>query len=114
MPGLDELLEDIKKAVVNAKSLEITTAVGPINWDTAKQDYIPVTDASVKVMKTKIDLFDGDMVTQMDQEFATGGLQSLRDYHMKMQADGKDLIKKNVEALDALWSLVSKMLKKGG
>jgi hypothetical protein len=113
MAGLDEFLEDLKKAVLNAKTLEITTAVGPVNWDATKQDYVPAADASVKVMKTKIDLFDGDMVTQMDQEFATGGLQSLRDYHMKTQAEGKDIIKKNVEALEALFSLVSR-LKKGG
>ena len=111
MAVLDDFLESLKKAVVNLKTLEITTAVGPINWDATKQDYVPVTDASVKVMRTKIDLFEGDMVTQMDPEFATGGLQPLRDYHMKTQADGKDILKKNVEALEALFSLVRRLQK---
>lgn len=112
MPGFDDFLDDLKKAVVNAKTLEITTAVGPITWDAAKQDYVPVTDPTIKAMKTKIDLFEGDMVTQMDPEFATGTLQGLRDYHMKTQADGKDIIKKNVEALEALFGLMVR-LKKG-
>ncbi|HEX7836655.1 MAG TPA: hypothetical protein VF469_04280 [Kofleriaceae bacterium] len=113
MAGFEDLVEDIKKAVVNAKTLEITTAIGPISWDAAKQEYVPVADASVKAMKTKIDLFEGDMLTQMDQEFATGNLQALRDYHMKVQADGKDIIKNNLEALEALFSLVAR-IKKGG
>jgi hypothetical protein len=111
MAALDDFLESLKKAVVNLKTLEITTAVGPINWDATKQDYVPVADASVKVMRTKIDLFEGDMVTQMDPEFATGGLQALRDYHMKTQADGKDILKKNVEALEALFALVRRLQK---
>ena len=112
MPGFDDFLDDLKKAVVNAKTLEITTAVGPIAWDAAKQDYVAVADPTIKAMKTKIDLFEGDMVTQMDPEFATGALQGLRDYHMKTQADGKDIIKKNVEALEALFGLMVR-LKKG-
>lgn len=113
MAGFEDLVEDIKKAAVNAKTLEITTAIGPISWDAAKQEYVPVADASVKAMKTKIDLFEGDMLTQMDQEFATGNLQALRDYHLKVQADGQDIIKNNLEALEALFSLVAR-IKKGG
>jgi len=113
MAGFDDFLEDLKKAAVNAKTLEITTAVGPITWDAAKQDYVPIADPTIKAMKTKIDLFEGDMLTQMDPEFATGTLQNLRDYHLKTQADGKDIIKKNVEALEALFGLMLK-LKKGG
>jgi hypothetical protein len=113
MAGLDDFLEDLKKAVVNAKTLEITTAVGPITWDASKQDYIPVSDLTIKAMKTKIDLFEGDMMTQMDPEFATGTLQSLRDFHLKTQADGRDIIKQNVEALESLFSLATR-LKKGG
>jgi len=113
MPGFDDFVEDLKKAVVNTKTLEITTAVGPISWDVAKQEYVPTTDATVKVMKTKIDLFEGDILTQMDQEFVTGNLQSLRDFHAKTQGDGEGIIKRNVDALEALLALALK-LKKGG
>jgi hypothetical protein len=113
MAGLDDFLEDLKKAVVNAKTLEITTAVGPITWDATKQEYVPVADSTIKAMKTKIDLFEGDMTTHMDPEFATGALQGLRDYHLKTQSDGHDLIKKNVDALESLFGL-AKLLKKGG
>lgn len=113
MAGLDDFLEDLKKAIVNFKTLEITTAVGPITWDATKQEYVPVADSSIKAMKTKIDLFEGDMTTHMDPEFATGALQSLRDYHLKTQSDGHDLIKKNVDALESLVGL-TKLLKKGG
>lgn len=112
MAGLDDFLEDLKKAVVNAKTLEITTAVGPITWDATKQEYVPAADASIKAMKTKIDLFEGDMMTQMDPEFATGTLQNLRDYHLKTQSEGRDIIKQNVEALESLFGL-AKLLKKG-
>jgi hypothetical protein len=111
MPELDDFLNDLKKAVVNAKTLEITTAVGPITWDGTRQEYVPVADPSIKAMKTKIDLFEGDMLTQMDPEFATGTLQGLRDYHMKTQADGRDIIKKNIEALEALLGLVVRLRK---
>lgn len=112
MAGLDDFLEDLKKAVVNLKTLEITTAVGAITWDAAKQEYVPVADASIKAMKTKIDLFEGDVMTQMDPEFVTGTLQSLRDYHSKTQSEGRDIIKQNVEALESLFNL-AKLLKKG-
>jgi len=111
MAGFDDFVEDIKKAIVNMKSLEITTAVGPISWDVAKQDYVPTTDATVKAMKTKIDLFGGDITTQMDPDFATGGLQSVRDYHLKTQGDGNDIIKKNVEALEGLFELALRLKK---
>src|ERR1700704_1162728 len=98
MPGFDDFLEDLKKAVVNAKTLEITTAVGPITWDAAKQEYVPVADSTIKAMKTKI-----------DPEFATGALQNLRDFHQKTQADGRDIIKKNVEALESLFGLAMRL-----
>lgn len=113
MAGLDDFLEDLKKAVVNAKTLEITTVVGPITWDAAKQEYVPVADPTIKAMKTKIDLFEGDMMTQMDPEFATGSLQGLRDYHLKTQGEGRDIIKKNAEALESLFGLATRM-KQGG
>lgn len=109
MARFEDFLEDLKKAIVNAKTLEITTAVGPITWDAAKQEYVPVADATIKAMKTKIDLVEGDMTTQMDPEFATGALQGLRDYHLKVQTEGRDIIKKNLEALESLFNLAPRL-----
>jgi hypothetical protein len=47
----------------------------------------------------------------MDQDFATGGLQSVRDYHLKTQGDGTDIIKKNVEVLEGLFELALRLKK---
>lgn len=109
MARFEDFVEELKKAVVNAKTLEITTAVGPITWDATKQEYVPVADGTIKAMKTKIDLIEGDMMTQMDPEFATGALQGLRDFHLKVQSDGRDIIKKNVEALESLFTLANRL-----
>lgn len=104
MSTFETFLEDLKQAVINAKKLTITTAVGPIVWDDKTSKYKPVA-GPVRAMQTELDLLEGDKVTLMDQDFATGDLQALRDYHLKEQADSRALIKHNIEAIRALLNL---------
>ena len=60
-----------------------------------------------KVIHTRIDLLQGDVVTQMDEEFATGKYQSLRDYHASHEKQGNEIIQANIKTLKSLFELLT-------
>lgn len=104
--GLDEFLVEIKEAAVELKTLDIITAVGPLTWIDDKKKYMPVAGAPVKVMRTKLDIFEGDKTTWIDDAFVTGELAALREYHQKAEASGHEMFRQNLAALKGLFELV--------
>ena len=60
-------------------------------------------------MHTRIDLVDGDIKNTIHQDFVTGDLKSLRDFHEAQVHKGQEIVKNNVAALKALLELVVDM-----
>jgi hypothetical protein len=93
--GVNGSLPDkIFNAIENLVELSITTAVK--------------TGALTKSITTKINLLDGDITTEMDEEFVSGSYVSLREYHQQREDQGHAIIDGNVEALKSLIDLFYK------
>jgi len=102
--------QKLTNALENLAQLEIITAVGVVNFD-AKADrtarHLLAPDA--KIMRTSIDLLQGDITTQMDPAFTTGELQALRDFHGARELQGAAIIKANVDTLSQILSLALRL-----
>lgn len=112
MPEEQTLIEKLQTALAQLHRLEIVTVVGPIVCDSkrAGADRFSVPDgAGAKVMRTTIDLLQGDITTLVDPAFATGELQGLREYHSARERQGAQIIRDNVQALLEILTLHSRL-----
>lgn len=113
----DELFQKLASAADELIKLDIVTAVGPLKYQPGQdgsQDkgrYVPDGSMPTKVIHTRIDLLQGDVVTQMDEEFATGKYQSLRDYHASREKQGNEIIQANIKTLKSLFELLTQIKK---
>lgn len=112
-----ELWEKLQATADELVKLDIVTAVGPLKWQpgdaqkSEKGKYIPDGSVPTKVMHTRIDMLQGDIVTQMDEEFATGKFQALRSYHQDRELQGHNIIQANIQALKSLFDLLTQIKK---
>ena len=90
-------------AFENLVTLEIVTVVG--TYDTKTNQPGP----GGKMMRTRLNLLDGDKVTEIDPELATGSLASLREYHAQTERQGSDLIKANLETIERMLGLLERL-----
>lgn len=103
--NFQEFLGKVKDSIEKLSTLDIVTAVGPLKYDSVKKTYEAPESGAASVMRTRIDLLQGDITTQLDEEFATGRYQGLRDYHAAREKQGHELIKSNIETLRQLVEL---------
>lgn len=90
-------------AVENLVTLEIVTVVG--TYDAKTNQPGP----GAKMMRTRLNLLDGDKVTEIDPELATGSLASLREYHAQTEKQGNDIIKANLETIERMLGLLDRL-----
>lgn len=93
----------VLEALENLVTLKIVTVVG--TYDAKASQPGPGT----KMMRTRLNLLDGDRVTEIDPEFASGALAPLRDYHAQMEKQGNDIIKANIETIEKLIGMLAKL-----
>ena len=112
MPQEPTLIEKLQDALARLHRLEIVTVVGPVVCDSkrAGAERFSLPDGpGAKVMRTTIDLLQGDITTLIDPAFATGELQALREYHGARERQGAQIIRDNVQALLELLTLHSRL-----
>jgi hypothetical protein len=63
-------------------------------------------DGGERSMRTVIDLVDGDIENTIHQDFVSGELKGLRDFHEAQVHKGQEIIKNNIAALKAIFELV--------
>ena len=90
-------------AFENLVTLEIVTVVG--TYDSKANQPGP----GAKMMRTRLNLLDGDKVTEIDPDFATGPLASLRDFHAQVEKQGHDIIKANLETIEKMLGLLDRL-----
>ena len=104
--ALEELLDEIQKAIKEMVTLKITTIVGDVQQAGADG---PPTVANSKTMYTQIDLIQGDIVSMVDKafldEFAT-----LREKQQSREDQAQDIVHKNIEALKELGKFVKELI----
>lgn len=106
---IGDLYAKLEGSIENLVTLEIVTAVGPVKPTNRDAKGIKVqekTDDAAKLLRTSIDLLEGDITTEMDPAFVTGPYQELREFHKAREAQAIEIVKGNIEAVKALISLI--------
>ena len=94
-----KLLETAEKLV----TLEIVTVVGTYDGKTN------TPGPSSKMMRTRLNLLEGDKITEVDPEFVSGPFAPLRDFHAQAEKQSHDIIKGNIEAIEKMLSLLERL-----
>lgn len=105
---MDEFLAKLQSAVQKLVTLDIITVVGSVSYPPAEP---PVPVANAKMIRTRIDLFQGDITTEIDPAFISGDMAPLREYHTQREQQGATIVKQNIEAVEKLFDLVVKMVR---
>jgi hypothetical protein len=107
--SIGALYTKLESSLENLVTLEIVTAVGPVQPTTRDSNGVKIqatTDAGAKLLRTSIDLLQGDITTEMDPAFVTGPYQDLRQFHQAREAQAMEIVKGNIEAVKALVALI--------
>ena len=94
-------------AVDDLVTLQVTTCMGQV--DLAK---LPNLDKGLitkaKVIHTRIGLLDGDITTVIDEAFVPDDeIPKLRDFHEQRVTEGGAIVRRNIEAVKELLSMVA-------
>jgi uncharacterized protein (UPF0297 family) len=104
--ALQELLDEIRKAIKETVTLKITTIVGDVAQGGADD---PPTVANSKTMYTQIDLIQGDIVSMVDKAFLDE-FAALREKHQAREDQAHAIVHKNIEALKELGEFVKELI----
>jgi len=112
MSSLTDFMKQIVDGVKHLRTLEVTTVVGPTSWDEEKQ-RITYDDKAVKVIRTSIDLVQGDITTAFSEDFLSDPYAKLRDFHAEREKRAQEIIDGNIKALKELIDLIIKLATEG-
>jgi len=112
----ESFIDKAIKGLNELTSLQVNTLVGDYRFlrgDDKKTDYIRFDPESTdQRMSSVINLISGDISTAMTDKFVSD-YKDLRDYHLTREAQGHDIIRKNIEVLKEIAQAISGQLKKG-
>ncbi|MEB3192190.1 MAG: hypothetical protein VKL42_17760 [Snowella sp.] len=90
-------------AVEDAVNLEVATVIEDINDPSSRGKSAKEIGESGKVLYTRINLVQGDIVNIFGREFITEPAnQPLMEFHKEQVLDGKNVIKNNIETLKSI------------
>jgi hypothetical protein len=101
--AIPEFVTKLQTALEKLVTLEIVTAVGAVSANSDK------LDPQAKTMRTRINLAEGDITTEIDPAFLTGDYTTLREFHAARENQATEIIKANVDMLERLFNLVVKV-----
>lgn len=102
-----DFVRNIETHISKLATLEIKTIVGDYQVD--QQENIMVKkDGEFQILQTRINLIQGDMVTNISSELVTDKYAWLRDFHARKEERGHEIIDNNVKAIVSLYELYKK------
>ena len=90
-------------------TLEIVTAVGTVQPSTRDAHGArgeAQIDPDAKLLRTRVDLLQGDITTELDPAFVTGDYREFRAFHAERERQAVEIVKSNIEVVRALLSLI--------
>lgn len=106
-------INKVVNGLISLTYLEVNTLVGDFKF--SKPDGIgfeKIDPASAKDrMSSQINLISGDITTAMTDKFVTE-YKDLRDYHLIREAQGHEIVMKNIDVLKKILSALQNEFKK--
>ncbi len=113
----ESFVEKAIKGLEKLTTLQVNTMVGDYRFinegETGKDpDYTKLNPTSTdQRMSSVINLISGDISTAMTEKFAVE-YKELRDYHLIREAQGHEIIRKNIQVLKDIAEAISNSLSK--
>ena len=101
----ESLFDKILAKINDLTTLEIKTIVGDHSIHKSG-DVVIDTSKNADVIFSQFNLLDGDITSGFNPKFLQEPYSAVRDYHAEREKDAKDIIKKNIETLEALLQLI--------
>jgi len=102
-----DFVRNIETNISKLASLEIKTIIGDYQVD-HEENIMVKKDGEFQVLQSRINLIQGDMVTNMSSELVTDKYAWLRDFHARKEERGHEIIDNNVKAIISLYELYKK------
>jgi len=99
-----DFVRNIETTISKLATLEIKTIVGDYSVD-ADENIQVKKDGEFRILQSKINLIQGDMVTNISNELVTDKYAWLRDFHARKEERGHETIDNNIKAIMALFEL---------
>lgn len=109
--NLAALAHAIEDKIEKLTELEIRTVVGSFDPNALDADGGLKARDGVHVLRTTIDLLDGDIRTELDEWFLTDERKAILDMHMQRERQGGEIIQANVAALKSMWAWANGVAK---
>ena len=109
--NLEELGEKIKAGLSRLVTLEIVTLIGEIekvpDQEIQESRWRAKAGSAEKGILTQINFLQGDITTIIPESFYSEEKKALREYHSEREKQGMDIVRRNIDALKELWSLIA-------
>ena len=107
MAKIDEVIEKIFNNIGDLYTLNIKTVMGKMEAD-ANGDIRIKSNQEVKGMTSSINLLDGDISTEMSEEFYQK-YPELVQFHQSREAKGSEIIENNILTLKTIIETLFKL-----
>ena len=106
-------INKVVNGLISLTYLEVNTLVGDFQFSNPDDiGFKKIDPASAKDrMSSQVNLISGDITTAMTDKFVSE-YKDLRDYHQLREAQGHDIICKNIEVLKQILSALQNEFKK--
>ncbi len=115
---MSDFIKNAIEGLEKLTTLQVNTLVGDYKFLYIKKDGLDVPDLTKldptsgdQRMSSVINLISGDISTAMTEKFATE-YKELRDYHMIREAQGHEIIRRNIEVLKDIAAAITTSLSK--
>ena len=100
-------VRNVETSINKLTTLEIKTIVGDYQVD--QDENIKVKkEGEFQILQTRINLIQGDMVTNISNELVTDRYAWLRDFHARKEERGHEIVHNNIQAIVSLFDLYKK------
>lgn len=101
------LVDKISTKLTNLVTLQIVTVVGEVDLTSPKT-------ASGKAARTRINLLDGHVTTELDPSFVGEEYDSVREFHLERERQGHAIVRANIAAIEGLLRLARSLTESSG
>jgi hypothetical protein len=100
-------VKNVETTISKLCTLEIKTIVGDYKVDEDETVSLK-KGGDFQIMQTRINLIQGDMVTNISSELVTDKYAWLRDFHARKEERGYEMVDNNIKAIMGLYELYRK------
>jgi hypothetical protein len=113
--AIRDLVDKLEGALEELITLEIVTAVGAVQPTTRDADgrkKALAIDPGAKILRTRINLLQGNITAEMDPALAADEGKAVREFHAEREKQAVEMVRANVEALKSLVVFIESRIEK--